>query len=1003
MTGARGEHQWEIARSKAREFRTLHRNSRDVLTLIYYLIAVQEGCGAEGLSLRSVRYHLIDLVQLQSELSQVIPGPEYQTDWSRPVQDGLLDLMRVQRAEYDSDHGPFSGPPPAEGRIWQLWHALQAQHGVPLEETLTSDEINESVYGRFRASGTSVFLHAAAELTRSVDMLLLPASGAPHLWSKILVTTGIHAGRTGTLRAVTWVTDDGQRTCTDVPSTFSIHFDDRYETADLAPGEVEKLPDWDNDLVVVHAGEPLPTTWTACVLLAAPDASAPWHDEAVELLRQRWREGTGRLVVLSARSPRGGQLSTTQLAWVETTAAWADEILALEPADAGALPELTPGRRLDARDHSPRLTLAAVGSGDGTAPPWARQHGGAVLPSLPDAVEAVLARIGRGHERTAGYRQVPLLVARSDAYSSWWVEHREAGSVLEEARVEWIHRADEDADEGISWWVLRVRLRHRDRSTSQDVVLAHPGLLSVVVYRRAEPWTDTQVVLVPNEAAARGKTREFLRLPTIVHHRSRGDGVSSRAWPLLVGELGLLIESDRLQNRAFRNDSPLISAKRSILGLLLDDREFDALAARLEEAPAGGPEVYRLSDLMTDPVCDWATLGAVMSTAAPRALASRDPWGRRQQALGWRDAVRRATTATEAVHHQGKHTERTWEFIAIRDTIAMVLFALHLRHQQPVADFSWWTVLFYLQDDEYAISLVEGILPDCGHELVPSLRYGMDIQSGSDPVSRRWGWLNRTWNAPPSDGPHPGGMGNGEIGGDPRWDGLPREPGAVPAPDPAIEVCLPAAHAVVRTALHGETTFTAQQRVRVTAGTYQDRIGTVHQARWTYNSEAGMVTAPPAVYKVILDGTDGAVEVDSGQLTEHPDSTQPQHSAEPSNRLTEPARSCAEELDTILARAANPEIVPTPLRRTIAAATRHHRTTVDWQARPRPYRRTWKVTLHTFASGLPEPDGPHVRIWEIEVSKRPTHPDITHLVVCEADLQAAIAEHTARVTRDPGV
>jgi len=1000
MVGARGEHQWEIARNKAREFR-IDRNSRDVLALVYYLIVVQEDCGAEGLSLRSVRYRLIDMAQLQSELSQVIPGPEYQDDWSRPVQDGLRDLMLVQQAEYDSDYGPFSGPPPAEGRIWQLWHALQAQHGVPLEDTLASDDIHEGVYGRFRASDTSVFLHAAAELTRRIDMLMLPASGAPQLWSKILVTTGIHAGRTGSLHAVTWATDDEQRACTDVPSAFSIVFDDQYETADLAPREVEKLPDWDNDFVVVHAGEPLPTAWTACVLLAAPDASAPWHDEAVELLRERWRKGTGRLVVLSARSPRSGQLSTAQLNWVEKTAAWADEILALEAADAEALPVLTPGRRLDVRDHGPRLTIAAAGGGDGTAPGWARQHGVAVLPSLPDAVEAALARIGRGHNRTAGNRQVPLLVARSDAYSTWCWERLEAGSVLEEARVEWIHRADEDADEGISWWVLRVRLRHRDRSTSQDVVLAHPGLLSVVVYRRAEPWTDTQVVLVPSGAAARGKTREFLRLPTIVHHRSRGGGVSSHAWPLLVSELDLLVEPDRLQSKAFRNDSPLISAKRSVLGLPLNEREFDALAARLEEAPAGGPEVYRLADLMADPVCDWATLGAIMSTVAPRLLASRDPWGRRQRTLAWRDAVRRAATATEAVHHQGKGIARTWEFLAIRDTIAMVLYALHLCHQQPVDDFSWWTVLFYLQDDEHTTSLVEEVLPDWDHELVPSLRYGLHTQAGSDPVSQRWGWLNRTWNAPPGEPPHPDGTCSGEPGGDPRWDGLPREPGAVPVPDPAIEVCLPAAGAVVRAALHGETAFASQQRVRVTAGTHQDRIGTVHRALWTYNHEAGMVTGPPTVYKVILDGTDGAVEIDSGQLTEHPDDTAPQHSAEPPNRLTEPARSCAEELDTILARTANPEIIQPLLRRTIAAATRHHRTTVDWQARPRPYRRTWKVTQHTFELGLPEPDGQHVRIWEIEVRKRPTHPDITHLVVCEADLQAAIAENTARVTRDP--
>ncbi|MFJ9841795.1 hypothetical protein ACIRYZ_15240 [Kitasatospora sp. NPDC101155] len=848
---------WEDARAKAREFQCLDRDVRDVLALIYYLIAVQDGAAMDQVSLRSVRYRLADPQRLHQDLADLLPGPAREEDWTRPVEKGMADLTQARLAEHGQDHGPFTGPPPVEGTVWRLWHALNARHGVPLEDTLTSDMVTEDVYGRYKSSGMTVFEHAVRELTGQVDQLLLPTSGALNLRAHVKVTGGLHAGRTGRLRAVTWGANDEQRTCTDAPAVFRVNFDDRHESADIAPGDVEKLPEWDRRFVVVHAGEPLPTEWAASVLLAAAGPSPAWHDEATERLR-RW-QGDGRMVVLVARPRHGQALSAEEERWVDSAAAWADEIIALEADDRSSPPRLTIDQPADALHRPARLTLAAApgrAPAPEDAPSWARTHRVAVAPTITAAVEAALSRIGRGHQRTAGYRQVPLLVARSAAFIGWSVEQLTAGTVLEEARVEWACR-EEDAGEPISWWALRTRLRYQDGSRSEETVLAHPGLLSVVVYHAQEPWTDTEVVLLPSPAAARGKAREFLRLPTVTNNVRAGGGNTDRAWSFLVEGLNLFLDSSRLRRSEVRNDSQLTSAHRSVVPVALTDEEFDDLQDRLELSPPGAPEVHRLADLMANSVCDWATLGAITTAVQPNLpAASLDPWAARQRMLQWREAVTRAT-ALAAPHHEGSDSA------AVRDIITLILYALHLRERQPVGDVSWWTVLFHLQDDQHVIDLVEQTLQDSGHDVIPRLSFRSPDQRRADPVTRRWERLNRTRNTGhPQDSPAAGPPDGPDHGPDVHGSRRSR-------PDPIIKSCVPLAAAAVHAVLEGG--FTEHQRIRVTAGPYEGRTGFVRRPVWRLDRETLQIVVPPTTYIVNLDDLDDTIEIDAGQLTGHTD------------------------------------------------------------------------------------------------------------------------------------
>lgn len=139
---------WEMACEKARRMRGLDATKRDVLALIYTLIAVEDGCAADAISDEAVRYRLADPARLHEALSALLPGPLDQVpvtaeDGKRQLIRSRLDGLVDERGQFTGpphleesfrdhieaiveDRKPFSAPAPLEGRIWRRWAALQA-------------------------------------------------------------------------------------------------------------------------------------------------------------------------------------------------------------------------------------------------------------------------------------------------------------------------------------------------------------------------------------------------------------------------------------------------------------------------------------------------------------------------------------------------------------------------------------------------------------------------------------------------------------------------------------------------------------------------------------------------------------------------------------------------------------------------------------------------------------------------------------------------------------
>ncbi|AZP17840.1 hypothetical protein EJC51_18075 [Streptomyces aquilus] len=648
---------WEAAYARALQQHALDGSERDVLALTLALVAGEDGTAIEDISLWSVRYRLGDTQKLRQTLADLLPGPldhvattvaDARKESTRIRIDALVDehgnftgspdLEDVFTHEIEAvirDRGAFAAPAPLEGRIWRRWAALQAPHGTPFEDTLTSEELTaHDAMGRdggYVASGKTVFEHSVQRLIQFLDRLLLPASGAPPLYCEVLVTGGVHKGRSGRLNAVTWSVDDEQRACSEPPASFTISFDDRYGRANIAPADVMPLPQWDRHFTVVYAGQPMPMDWGACVLLAGPEPEASWQHSVITVLKDGWQEAD-RLVVLVPHQPDGQMPSDEQEQWLRDAYAWADEIISTRAPvpGPGALHE--PAPVFDLEGASDRLILQ-VATPDEVTRRWAGQRAVPVASTPADAAAAVLKRLDRGRPRQGGERQVRLPVVRNFGYHQWRDALRQAGRLLDAATIDW---APEDPCRPgeASWWAITAQVRHPDDLVTEELVVGRGDVLSLIAFRRHPVWTDSEVVLLRHTLSLgapppiTAPTRFPLRLPTadFANPFQNSEEHQDQGVLAVARELGLVIDRARLRSLDNRPETALLAAQRRTCYLELTDDECEELKARHEAcdgtAAAGAVQVHRVADLLSsrlpgDALVDWATLGVIMRAVVP--------------------------------------------------------------------------------------------------------------------------------------------------------------------------------------------------------------------------------------------------------------------------------------------------------------------------------------------------------------------------------------------------
>lgn len=194
------------------------------------------------------------------------------------------------------------------------------------------------------------------------------------------------------------------------------------------------------------------------------------------MIRSRW--DVEETLVVFVPEARGWQpLKYDHHTWETRWLGVCDVILFYIPREMTKMPGLTTNVEFGRLESSGRIVL-------GTPPEavhvsylrqGARAHGAPVVDTLDDAVAASFEVIGRGAQRTAGEREVPLLLWRTPSFADWLSERRAAGHELQGGRLVWAFGPG--PTKPLLCWAFQAQISvgSEDRWTSDEMIICPPG------------------------------------------------------------------------------------------------------------------------------------------------------------------------------------------------------------------------------------------------------------------------------------------------------------------------------------------------------------------------------------------------------------------------------------------------------------------------------------------------------------------------------------------------
>ncbi|MFF9074605.1 NUDIX hydrolase [Streptomyces sp. NPDC014872] len=381
-----------------------------------------------------------------------------------------------------------------------------------------------------------------------------------------------------------------------------------------------------SDVQPVYAGEEPPEIYTASLYLTGAPLDPESSRLAVHEAALQWRQ-PGTLVVLLPHT-RGGPPhldAASRLEWDRTQRARADEIIHWHPQSGPAAEGWPEGDLDDGR--------SVLGCPDGADPDGRRLRLLAedlkvpTAESLPQAIALALERIGPGAPRAAGQRDVPLLLWRTPSFRAWLAAQEDAGNTLLGGRISWTFRVGPHRSHVLLWaYAARIHVAAEDRVKGNEVVLGRPDLTSVVAYRPAPRWQDTEIVLV----------REFrspARTPDAYIREVPGGSSAKPGDPRLTAaaefteETGLPLSPARLHLVGTRQAAGTLSAHtQTAYAVELSPHELEQLRAdttshgNADETEHTHVEVARLADILRPDgphAVDWTTLAVILQAVQP--------------------------------------------------------------------------------------------------------------------------------------------------------------------------------------------------------------------------------------------------------------------------------------------------------------------------------------------------------------------------------------------------
>ncbi|TSC83205.1 MAG: hypothetical protein G01um101419_171 [Parcubacteria group bacterium Gr01-1014_19] len=384
---------------------------------------------------------------------------------------------------------------------------------------------------------------------------------------------------------------------------------------------------------IIYARQPLPVSYKKSIFLAGPTPRSigvqSWRPEAIRLLEAAGYDG----VVFNPEDEKYDSLNSfekdEQINWEHKCLDRADCILFWIPRDLATMPALTTNVEFGLYVNSGRVVLGA--------PPEApknyylqfvgRKEKIPQADTLVGALYLALKMIGEGAYREAGECEVPLNIWRTPYFQSWYGKLKSAGHRLDGAKVQWVCRAGKEKGFLYAYALhMNIWVDGENRNKTNEVVVARPDISSVLLYRRADDYLDSRLVLV----------REF-RSPAcndggFVWELPGGSSKDQIDWLTTAvnevhEETGLKLDRQRFEKVETRQlIGPFSSHRANLFAVELTEAEMADMDARRgivygDKTEYGGEmtyvEVWRLRDVLSGSLVDWSQVGMILSVLAP--------------------------------------------------------------------------------------------------------------------------------------------------------------------------------------------------------------------------------------------------------------------------------------------------------------------------------------------------------------------------------------------------
>ncbi len=388
---------------------------------------------------------------------------------------------------------------------------------------------------------------------------------------------------------------------------------------------------------IVYAHEEPPHSYSKSIFLAGPtpreNTTRSWRPEALRLLAAKGYNG----VVYVPEHPDADFAKYDAAYDYERTPAWehkmldrADVILFWIPRDLDRLPGFTTNIEYGYYANSGRCVLGAP---ENAAKIRYLKTFMAIKASIPhfinleNTIDEALHRIGKGSLRTGGERDVPLNIWRMRAFQNWYQPQKNAGNRLDGLKVEWISPVRNKPDI-IFACALRpnVYITNEDRNKINDPIICRLDISTAVLYRPAENFLDTKVVIT-KEFRLSGSTEDgfIYELP------GGSSGYITDPLEVVVEEISEEVDLDIARSRFVTHGArqlagTFLTHKANLFSAQLTQSEFEWLESQ-KGIPHGADldnptgervytEIWTIKQLLENKLLDASNVGMILEVLA---------------------------------------------------------------------------------------------------------------------------------------------------------------------------------------------------------------------------------------------------------------------------------------------------------------------------------------------------------------------------------------------------